>query len=848
MSQTPAVDRASSTERSSKTSKTGLAHPNPCGFHADCPDSCKSHVYDAVICHAERDGNIAFEVQQKLQEFDELRIELIENIFTAPYIKSLDKVGNVTPNVIVLFTKTSFEDNRMADDNYAIWAKRPGEGFDIIPILYGFGDDENPPSDFTLENAHFVRYKPDEAFFLDTMKKRLLRLQHKRLQHDDIREACEKQREGTHPKMFADSSRSLPQGKPQDATKGKGQGQKQKAVPPAADGGSAAHAVLIHLPESTATASIFQRHIATSLDTLDQPHEQERQRKQTEGGQEKVTESGTAGRGQIEEEFNGLTHASEAARRPAGHGEDWSLSHNSDAVSEQAGAPPRQQPVAERESGTSLPSEIVSDASLACRSTSLSTGSTENSKDEAMSTAAENEHSPGDEIASGNRLSATGAGTDRKIETQTGDQKSFADSQKDIADEQKSLAGKQKSLVGEENSPDGDRKSLASDRESRGNDERVKTDGREPFQICPEPHCNGQRAVGYEHMSDGRDEDAYPANGATDAGQPTVKAANDSAGSETVTEVKFKPETRARTVERLRGARAQISRPAVSANTGSDSEVCPEQPAQETHGETMKQKPVGRKSETMQEPDEKGRCTGLEGSALAGTQYHPEPKTVLDSSRVVRGAVDEKLPVQETCQDDKGKKELEFYVNESPDFNLLEEHILYIDDPDDPVPSTSHPSPNSAKKAEEDGKAPGHTGEEFKRKAERDGKAPTHTGEEFKKKAEEDGKAPTHTGEESSTQPKAAAFPPEPENKTAAATRGESNAASKFNIGTATTVVLGDCTINVTSAPPARTPAVGPIDSNPLPAPASASGPVAPGDDDDDRKEDDEHTARKLPR
>ena len=741
-------------------------------------------MYDAVICHAERDGNIAFEVKRKLQEIEGLRIELIGNIFTAPYMKSLDKVGNVTPNVIVLFTKASFEDNRMADDNYAIWAKRPGEGFDIIPILYGVGDDEDPPSDFTLENAHFVRYKPNEAFFLDTMEKRLFRLQHKRLQHDDIREACKTQREGAHPKMFADSGRSLPQGKPQDATKGKGQGQKQKP----------------------------------SLDTPDQPHEQQRQRQQTEGGQEKVTESGTAGRGQLEEELNGLTRASEAARRPAGHGEDWSLAHSSDAVSEPAGAPLRQQPVAERENGTSLPSEVVNDASLACRWTSLSTGSTENSKDEAMSTAAGNEHTPRDGIASGNRLSATGAGTDRKIETQTGDQKSFADSQKAIADSQKSLNGKQKSLVGEENSPDGERKSLANDRksldndrESHENDERVKTDGREPSQIFPKPHCNGQRAVEYQHMSDGRDEDAHAANGATNAGQSTVRATNDNAGCETVTEVKFKPETRERTVVRLRGARAQVSRPAVSANTGCDSEVCPERPAQETHGERMKQKPVGRKSETTQEPDEKGRSTGLEGSALADTQHHPEPKTVLDSSRAVNGAVEEKLPVQETCQDDKGKKDPEFCVSQSPDSNISEEQIPYIDDPDDPVPSTSHPSPNSANKAERDGKAPGHT------------------------------------GEGSSTQPEAAAFPPEPENKTAAATRGES-CASKFNIGTATTIVLGDYTVNVTSAPPAQAPAVGPIDSNPLPAPASASAPAAPRGDDDGQKEDDEHTARKLPR
>lgn len=788
MSQTPAVDRGSSTERSSKTSKTGLAHPNPYSFHTDCPDSCKSHVYDAVICHTERDGNIAFEVQQKLQELGGLRIELIENIFTAPYVKSLDKVGKVTPNVIILFTKASFKDNRMTDDNYALWAKRSGEGFDIIPILYGFGD-EASPSDFTLENTHFVRYEPDGAYFLNTMKTRLFRLHHERQQHDKIREACEKQREGARPTKFADSGRSLPQEKPQDATKGKGQGQKQKAVPPAADGGSTTHAALIHSPESTATASIFRDHIAPSLDTPDQPHEQERQRKQTEGGQEKITESGAAGRGQIEEELNG---------------EDWPLAHSSDAVSEGAGAPPRQQPVAERESGTSLPSEVVNDASFACRRTSVSTGSTENSKEEAMSTAEGNEHTPGDGIATGNRLSATGA--------QTGDQKSFADSQKAFADEQKSLAGKQKSLVGEQNSPDGDRKSLGNDRESHGNDERVKTDGR--------------RAVGNEHMSGGREEDAYAANGATDAGQPTAKATNDSAGSETVTQVLFKPETRARTVERLRGARAQVSRPAMSANTGSDSEVCPEPPAQETHGETMKQKPVGRKSQTMQEPDEKGRSTGLEGNALADTQYHPEPKTVLDSSRAVHGTVDEKLPVQETSQDDKGKKDLEFGVNESPDFNFSEEEIPYIDDP---VPSTEHPSPNSAKKAERDGKAPGHTGEEFK------------------KKAEEYGKVPAHTGEESSTQPEAAAFPPEPENKTAAATRGESYA-SQFNFRTATTVVLGDCTINVTSAPPARALAVGPSDINPLPAPVSTSAPAAPGDDDDDRKEDDENTARKLPR
>ena len=195
MSQTPAVDRGSSTERSSKTSKTGLAHPNPYSFHTDCPDSCKSHVYDAVICHTERDGNIAFEVQQKLQELGGLRIELIENIFTAPYVKSLDKVGKVTPNVIILFTKASFKDNRMTDDNYALWAKRSGEGFDIIPILYGFGD-EASPSDFTLENIHFVRYEPDGAYFLNTMKTRLFRLHHERQQHDKIREACEKQREG----------------------------------------------------------------------------------------------------------------------------------------------------------------------------------------------------------------------------------------------------------------------------------------------------------------------------------------------------------------------------------------------------------------------------------------------------------------------------------------------------------------------------------------------------------------------------------------------------------------------------------------------------------------------------
>lgn len=956
MSQTLVKDRVH-ISTSSNTREVVHADLSPFGIHNGCGTNCRKFMYDAVIYHAEKDSKVAFVIKEELgkkvnvvhgETRHSLRLELLQNLHTAPYMKGLEKFSEVTPNIILLITKNSLNDPLIKDGNFAIWAQRADKGFEIIPLLYGFGENEDPPSDFSVLNAHFVRYAPNEPYFIDTMMRRLFKFLHERLQHDDHRENCLKQRPRAHYGMPTDFGypHPSPLQKPQDATRVSERRLKKKAVSPGTDSGYAegmpvAKAAPLPSSESNKVASVIQRYVIPSLEQPDHFQRHRRQGDRIERGQGERVESGTAGTGRVDEQSNGLTHASKAARQPTLSVNDPPLvetssraerSGTSADVLQGAGAQLPQHSLAEREDANSLPSEVVNDASLIYgRGAFVDTRSKENSKEEAKSNAAGNQHTPEDGTVAGKNASAAGTGTDQKItvgkceagvpssiQTENGldltkelssrnlssgavglsverddaranvtaattekkvpaakkqeDASLIVSTSKDV--KQKTKAGDQKSHVGELKSAANDQKSQEDDQRSLAVDQGTKTNNLEPDVIGKKPHRNDERVEGYQQTSGHNGEGSKVANGATAPGHWTGKATDESAGStahidgkgfvEEEIEVKFKPETPFRNLERHVGAGspghetncaaststkcgeddkdsdAQSKHEPVSQDIDTDAEAQWEKMPERKYDENVKQKPVDGRGKTMPKMvDKEDSETRLAGGVLSDTQFHEEsvPKPMLASTSAFHATVadteeklamqetlqddkdklpmqetvqddKDKLPVQETLQDVKGKKDVEFCVNESPDFGFCEQQIPFMDDP---TPSSSNSNLNAAKK---------------------DGKD----------------KASDKTREASSKQPEASFLPTKPENSSTNQTEINDG---KFRFGAAETVVFGPCTINqttvVTSAPLTSVTAGRQSNDSLLIPPELPTAPVL-GDDngDDDWKKENEHTAKKL--
>ena len=165
--------------------------------HSECPD-CQPHRYDAVILHSDRDGDVATETKEWLEDNLPLsnggsnyrpRIELMGNLHTT-YSQSLETAPRHTKTIIVLFTKHSDQDLRFVDATHALWSCKSEKGFHTFPLLIDF-DEGQAPGCISVTDSHRVRFSTTSKYFRDTMVKLLSATLPERLQHDAHRAQCD---------------------------------------------------------------------------------------------------------------------------------------------------------------------------------------------------------------------------------------------------------------------------------------------------------------------------------------------------------------------------------------------------------------------------------------------------------------------------------------------------------------------------------------------------------------------------------------------------------------------------------------------------------------------------------
>ena len=165
------------------------------GKHEDCSNKkCKMLIFDAIFVNCKENLKQAYEVKEYVQKHvlcgnRQFRLEMCGNIKSSPLYQGLEMIGKYTKTVILLWTKTMENDALGQDISYVVRLYQALDGYEIVPILYGFGMNEKPKRHVVLDDNNYVRF--EEQYFAQSIRSRLSKWLPKRLKHDKIRAICE---------------------------------------------------------------------------------------------------------------------------------------------------------------------------------------------------------------------------------------------------------------------------------------------------------------------------------------------------------------------------------------------------------------------------------------------------------------------------------------------------------------------------------------------------------------------------------------------------------------------------------------------------------------------------------